>query len=375
MGVYQRKNRKGWVCDWREPNGKKKQSTFKTRKDAEYFESKKKMETSKGIYVDTNKGKQKMNIFFESWIDSKNARPKTIATYTYAWNSLIGPYFGEYQVKNVTKNEIRKWLSNCQTIQQKSPSSATLQKAFTVLSMVLDFAVDDDALSINPAKQLRTYSNESVLPKKLNSKRATPIEPSVVEKIALTCGGYSLAIRVLAYCGPRIGELAGLKVKDINIQNQSLMIERSLSSLGGKMLEGPTKNGKSREVHVMSFIWQDLLKHIEGLDPEEYVFVSPLGQPLNTDNFAKRVWKRALKELNLPPFRIHDLRHTCASIFIQNGASVTLVSKLLGHSDVAFTLRTYSHLFPNDMAEMTEKVSEKLFQQQMKAKTQAINIA
>jgi integrase len=375
MSVKRRKNRKNWSVLWRNSKGEKKQKTFVLKKDAEAFESTIKVQQRNGIEIDLNKGKQHLNKFYDSWIRTKNARPKTINTYKYIWENLIEPEFGYVPVAHIKKPEIKKWVSEAKTKSGSIPSPATLSKAFTVLSMILDCAVDEEAIAINPAKQLKTHSKESVLPKQRSSTKAQPLSLDIVYKISDICGIYKLAILVLALCGFRISELAGLKVKDIDLEKKQITISRALTSLGGKMTLGPTKNGKSRIVPIMPMIIHDLTDHISNLDPEDFVFRSPEGAPLNIDNFSKRVWKSALKNLDLPAFRIHDLRHTCASLYIQNGASVTLVSKLLGHSDVAVTLRIYSHLFPDDMAQMAEEVNNRLLRQQVQAKTKHINIA
>lgn len=92
------------------------------------------------------------------------------------------------------------------------------------------------------------------------------------------------------------------------------------------------------------------------------VFTSPEGQPLHLDNFRKRVWNPATVEADVAPLRIHDLRHTCASLAIAAGADVLVLQRMLGHASAAMTLDRYGHLMPGQAESVAQRLSEAAFE-------------
>jgi integrase len=106
-------------------------------------------------------------------------------------------------------------------------------------------------------------------------------------------------------------------------------------------------------VVVPGFLRDLLAEHLARYvddDPSALVFTSPQGQPLRNTNFRRQVWYRAVAEAGLPDgLRIHDLRHTCASLLISQGAHPKAIQTVLGHSSITVTMDRYGHLFPSDM--------------------------
>jgi integrase len=89
--------------------------------------------------------------------------------------------------------------------------------------------------------------------------------------------------------------------------------------------------------------------------PAALVFTSSEGDPLRNSNFRRRIWNEAVTEAGLEPgLRIHDLRHTCASLLIAEGAHPRAVMEHLGHSSITVTMDRYGHLFPSDMEALAE---------------------
>lgn len=94
---------------------------------------------------------------------------------------------------------------------------------------------------------------------------------------------------------------------------------------------------------------EHLAREVEG-SPDALVFTSPTGQPLRNSNFRRQVWYRAVAEAGLPDgLSIHDLRHTCASLLVSQGAHPKAVQAHLGHSSISVTMDRYGYLFPSDM--------------------------
>jgi site-specific recombinase XerD len=169
---------------------------------------------------------------------------------------------------------------------------------------------------------------------------------------------YRALIVTAAYAGLRWGELAALKVFDVNLFKGTIDVRQSLSEVSGRIEIGPTKTGARRTVSLPRFLAQMIGEHI-GLypSPEAFVFSAAEGGPL------RRAWYRrhylpAVKRAGLEPLRFPDLRHTCASLLIQQGAHVKEIAERLGHSTVRITLDTYAHLLPSLDERLREGLEE-----------------
>jgi len=92
---------------------------------------------------------------------------------------------------------------------------------------------------------------------------------------------------------------------------------------------------------------------IEGL-----VFSAPGGGYLRLENFRKRAWQPAVTAAGVAPLRIHDLRHTCASLAIAAGADIKVLQRMLGHASAALTLDRYGHLFPGQAQSVADRLDE-----------------
>lgn len=361
MAVYKRKGRKGFTVDWRDSRGKKHQKSFKTKSEANVYYAKVISDKSRGLEIDLDLGKKNVQYFYDSWIIRKNSlgmSPKTVETYSYAYRRFIEPTFGTVAVSKIRVIEVKNWITGMTLESGKKASSQTVHKAYTVFCMILDNAVEVDAVRVNAARQIKTHSKESVLPK--NEMKTLPkiLEiPNLIFLADKSCD-YRPMILFMGILGPRVCETAGLKVKDFDLEKRKFTISRNLSPVKGSLVEGPTKNNKSRTIDIPQILFPELSPLIEGRDPDEYVFLSPMGKPLNSQNFNKRVWRKLFDGTNIERVRVHDLRHTAASLWISTGATAVETCQLLGHSDPAFTLRVYSHLFKDDMKKVSDSVGE-----------------
>lgn len=184
---------------------------------------------------------------------------------------------------------------------------------------------------------------------------------------------YSLFL-LLARTGLRIGEALALKWGDIDFNGRFIHVQRSISR--GKI--EPPKKGKTRNVYMSKQLTEALRVHQteskkKGLvlgfgDLPEYVFTNELGHIIDKDNWRHRVFNKALAKAEIRRIRIHDLRHTYATLRIAKGDNIQDVSNQLGHHSVKLTLDVYSHWIPGkkkdevdalDDSEYTEENYEK----------------
>jgi len=156
---------------------------------------------------------------------------------------------------------------------------------------------------------------------------------------------------VLGYCGLRFGEAAALRVDDVDLNARRIRVRRSITHVRKTgLVEGPTKNHSARTVPVPVFLVRLLKTEIADRDSSALVFQSRRGGGYLTLGQARYAFGKAVIAVGgIDGVRLHDLRHTCASLAIRAGANVKVVQKLLGHKSAVLTLDRYGHLFPDDL--------------------------
>lgn len=180
------------------------------------------------------------------------------------------------------------------------------------------------------------------------------------------------ALYVLAiHTGMRQGELLALKWQDIDLENATLSVRRTLTKRGGRLLLGEPKTKKSiRTITLTECAVQALqghlrrqMEHIEQVgdlyQDRGLIFTSEVGTLINPTNLRKRSFAPLLKKAGVPRVRFHDLRHTCATLLLGSNVHPKYVQELLGHANIAITLDTYSHVIPG-MGDHTARAIEQM---------------
>ena len=213
--------------------------------------------------------------------------------------------------------------------------------------MVLKFAVRDGRLSRNPADGIQ-------LPRSTSSKHGYLTHPQL-HQLAALAAPESTVVLFLGYTGLRWGEMAALRVGDIDLVRRRVNVERAVVELAtGKLVYGSPKNHQRRSVPFPAFLAEPLEKAMAGKRVGDLLFTAPSRQPLRANNWKRRAFDRALGEMleahpELIRLTVHDLRHTAASLSISAGANVKAVQRMLGHASAAMTLDVYSDLFDDDL--------------------------
>jgi integrase len=171
--------------------------------------------------------------------------------------------------------------------------------------------------------------------------------------------------------GLRQGELIGLKWSDIDWRNRHLQVQRQLQRLKeGIGFTEPKSDAGKRTIVLGKAMMEKLRKHIEIQDLEkslagsrwqenDLIFSSTIGTPFEPRNLF-RIYKELLKQASLPDIRFHDLRHTAATLMFKQGVHPKVVQERLGHSDIALTLNTYSHVLPSMQDDAADLLDELL---------------
>lgn len=190
-----------------------------------------------------------------------------------------------------------------------------------------------------------------------------------VEAVADEIGGHhGEIVRLLAYTGLRVGELAGLEVRDYSPHRGRIKVVRAVSwPKGGAVVGRPKTKAGEREVPVIGAA-RSIIERRIAERPEEHqhpyapiVLGARRGSRWNPNNWRRDAgWNRALDSLNLGRVRLHDLRHTYASLVRRAGADVYVLQRVLGHREIATTIDRYGHLYDDEVDELGNALNQAL---------------
>jgi integrase len=330
------KGRYSYLVRYRRPDHTQGSRTFKRRVDAERFASTVEADKSRGEYIDPRSGRVSVADWAASWLETKARKaPKTLEDYQSVVRRHVVPNLGTKTLSSVRPLDVERALAQV--------PGARAERVRRVLNMIFEAAVDNGMIARNPASRVKG--------RKRARKEMVVLTPEEIDLVANNVPErYRTLVYLLAYGGLRWGEAAALRRSRCNLLRSRVEVVEAVSEVGGKLHYGSTKSYQHRSVAVPEF-----------LDPDSrgLVFTTPAGAPVRNANFRNRVWHPALETAGLPAAtRIHDLRHTCASLLIAQGANAKLVQAHLGHSSITVTFDTYGHLLPDDQDEIAASLDD-----------------
>ena len=290
---------------------------------------------------------QWMDVWFENYAKIK-VRPSSHQTYRGYIENHIKPNIGSIPLNKLTSLELqklyKKLLGNGRVErieskkQPKGLSAKTVRNINQIICSALNLAIEQKLLLTNPA-------DACALPKLEHREMKTlPVEQlASFLREAKESGVFEMYYIELA-TGLRRGELLGLKWSDIDLEHGSLRVQRQIARIDGEIVEAPLKTKNAYRTLPLSADAIDVLKtQKKKCGNSQYVFPSPTGGPISPDSVLHML-HRVLKRAGLPKVRFHDLRHTFATLALQNGVDIKTVSGMLGHFSAGFTLDTYAHV-------------------------------
>jgi integrase len=276
-----------------------------------------------------------------------NLKASTIKFYTDNLQRHVLPTLGPRLIRSVSRSDCREVIT---TARSKGLKLNTVRGIARTLSTVLSQAVEEEKLPANPALRMGRYLRRG-------DEAKTPIQVLSREEAALLVATAQthfprwhpwvlLALRT----GLRLGEQIALQWGDVDWNGRFVLVQRN--SVRG-VLTSPKSHRRPR-VDLSSQLVSTLLdwrrlqqaRSMEkGTNSPQWIFPSLSGTPLEERNI-RHVFKRMLEKAALRQIRIHDLRHTFASLLLQQGESVVYVKEQLGHASIQITVDTYGHLIP-----------------------------
>jgi integrase len=227
--------------------------------------------------------------------------------------------------------------------------AAGIRQSVFVVSAALDHAVRSGRIRANPAHGLG-------LPK-VRRRDYVFLTHEQLCGLAADAGPWRVFVLLLGYTGLRWGEATALRVCDIDLARRRIDVRRAFSDVGGRVVLGSPKSHQSRTVPVPRFLAREIGSLITSKTADDLVFTMPGGSVLRLSNWRRAVFLSARDRTGLSArFRVHDLRHTAASLMIQAGYPPKMLQEIMGHASITTTLDLYGHLYPGDMDRYADRL-------------------
>lgn len=354
MPVYYDKDAKTWYvkCYYTDYTGTKRQRKkrgFKLQREAKEWER---------SFLETQQAD--LTMAFDNFVKIYNEdmrhrlREHTFTQKQYIINKKLLPYFGNLPVSQITPAHIRKWQNELLSYRDdngKGYSETYLRTINNQLAAIMNYAVKYYALRDNPCRKAGT----------IGKGHAEEMQFWTNEEFKRFLGKISdkpqsrAGFLTLYYTGLRIGELLALEYGDIDFDGCNLTVNKSYQRLNGKDIVTPPKTPRSnRTISVPEFLRDELKAYTEKLYKiHKHDRIFPY-----TKFFFEHEMVRGTKDGEVKRIRIHDIRHSHASLLIELGFSPLAIADRMGHEKVETTLNTYSHLFPHKRDEVADKLQD-----------------
>lgn len=326
----------------------KTKSGFKSKKEADLACAELIAQIKNNNYKEPNKIPFKL--FLDEWLAYKKMTIKQITydKYNMLISKHISPYLGNLQLSKIAPLNITSFYTHLKDEKKLKNSIADIHG---LLYNILDQAFKWDYIQKNIM---------SLVDKPSTNKKEIEVWSKKESRLFLQeakSSRHYIAFLLALTTGMRQGEILGLRWKDIDFEKGTITIVQTLSH-DGKVIQSHTKTANSvRSISIDRQTLRELASHKKGILEEklkvllayennDLVICTTMGSPIGPRNLIRTFFDK-IEKAKIKKIRFHDLRHTHATLLLQQGVNPKIVAERLGHADVRTTLDTYSHLLPN----------------------------
>ena len=286
-----------------------------------------------------------------------HVKPSTLRSYRWAYERHLKPRFGDLPLSQITRDAVRLLVAE---LHQAGFAPKAIRVYCAPLSILLRHAQQDGLIGHNPFLGVYRGRTEHARTPATAFSYEQVNRLLTVAKERFTPQDY-LFILILSMTGVRDGEAVALRWSDLLPEHNAIIVARTYDPEEGE--EHSTKSRRARRVEVEPSVMQALLAWREQSQGQSgaRVFRSKQGGVLHIAYWRKMVWKPLLAAAGIPYVKIHTLRHTYASLLLDQGASILYVKEQLGHGSVRVTLDLYGHLIPHRQTPALTKLWESVF--------------
>ncbi|RKT84038.1 Site-specific recombinase XerD [Saccharopolyspora antimicrobica] len=366
-----------WRANWRDPEGKQRAKTFRTKREAATFLAQVETQKAQGAYISPHAGRVPFGEHAQRWMDTWNTEATTAARDASIMRNHVLPQWGAWPLAKIDHMAIQAWITDlCE-----KRSRATVVECYRLTASVLKSAVRNRLIPFNPAEEVRIPkkrtrdTDERIISRADLRSRLLPAAPDFYRGVIATAAG----------AGLRWGEVAGLCTDALDLDGGTLSVVRTVTEVSGHTTfkSFPKSKAGRRTVPLPPWLIEVIGEHIRRWPPldEGLVFSNTVGKPLRRTLFRSRVWKPSLVRAGLlgkltqnpaggwtgtwtnqhgaaesaefathdaavlevarkaaDGLRFHDLRHSYATWLVDDGVPVNMVQRVMGHERASTTL-------------------------------------
>ena len=265
------------------------------------------------------------------WLSERALKPRTREGYEHLMRRYLHPPLGSMNLGSIAPSVVRTWWARLPTVRARS---------YALLKAVMNTAVADELIDSNPCR-IRGGAN---------TPRAREIRPASLNELEVIVESMPYRLRALvllcAWCALRSGEVLALPRKDVDVATGTVRVVRALSWVGGEPIVGTPKSAAgTRVVSIPPHILPAIAHHLDTMTTpaaDALLFPGRDGVSHLQPSTMHRHWRMAREAAGRPDLRVHDLRHTGATMAARAGATLAELQERLGHSSVNAALR-YQH--------------------------------
>jgi integrase len=312
--------------------------TFPSKADAIRYLAQVEADLLRGSWADPKLGRVTFGEWVERWRPTTaNLRPGTLVLYDYLLRRFLLPAFGAVPLGRLDPMTVRAWLAGLHRDGQVTPT--TIAKAYRLLRRILNIAVEAGYLPRNPC----TVKGAGTEPAAEMRHASIPQLHQLADAVPAR---YRALILIAGYGGLRWAELVGLRRRHVDLVGARVRVVEQAVEVAGKIIVSPPKTDAGRRVVTLPRVAVEALaEHLEQdaePGPDGLVFTTPRGAYLRSP-FNRFVWRPAVARVGLEGLRVHDLRHTAATLAAAAGATTKELMERMGHTSPAVALR-YQHV-------------------------------
>ncbi len=305
------------------------------------------------------------------WLLKKKyeVRESTFANYCNLLNNTIIPCLGDIpceKFNNKTLQHFAYWAKEKGGVEKKGVSEHYIKDCLLIIKAIIKDGQEEKIFPDFGLKRIK-------VPKTLmieNAKKTYTEEEykKIIKYILENISTRSLGILIGIFTGMRIGEICALKWEDIDFKNKLINVNKTVQRIynpldefeKSKIVITPCKTENSqRNIPIAP----DLYKILKTLRTTDNDYILTGTNKLIEPRTFRKFYTKMMKECGIIPIKFHSLRHTFASINIENGTDIKTISEILGHSDISITLQTYTHTSNKAKAKAIDKFN-KIFKNQ-----------
>lgn len=342
------------------PIRERKTIKAKNKTEAKLFLAEFETEINQGNYVKSSQ--LTLFKFFSDWLEkyAKEAlTPDTLQNYVNILKKRILPVYGHMRLSDIQTIHVINFMSDLKKDgirmdgKEGTLAASTIANCYRAFDNILTRATEWKLIKDNPAS--------AVKPPKVKAKKSEVYSGEEIAELLALLDKYPFHWRLLVLLaistGAREGEIAGLEWKHIDFEKSTVLIEQSITDATGEGVKvKSTKNERSRVVSLPIPLLQ-MLKRLKFQRTHEklqigdrwewrdhfFIFANEFGKPIRPDSISQW-WRRFIKKNKFKKIRFHDLRHTSATLLINEGVHAKVISERLGHADISTTMNIYGHV-------------------------------